>query len=97
MIACVLMRHFASAVERRARPELASQPLILARYQGDHERVYAASAEAGGVEPGMKLAQAQVICPEAQVVPVADQPPARWTGAARRSAPGLQRAARSRG
>ena len=68
MIACILVRYFAAAVELRERPALAGRPLLIARAHGRQERVYAASADASDVQPGMKLAEAQTLCPEAQIV-----------------------------
>ena len=71
MIACVLVRQFAVTVERRERPVLASKALILTRLHGNHERVYAASVDAEGVQVGMKLTQAQALCPAAECIPAA--------------------------
>lgn len=69
MIACILIRDFMAAAERRAQPELINTPLVFLHYRGKSERVYAASSETEGVEAGMRISQAQVICPDAVLLP----------------------------
>jgi nucleotidyltransferase/DNA polymerase involved in DNA repair len=69
MIACLVVREFMAVVERRVHPELAATPLVFLRFQGKRERVYAASADTHGVETGMRVSQAQAICPEALLLP----------------------------
>ncbi|MEW5961768.1 MAG: hypothetical protein AB1801_28955 [Chloroflexota bacterium] len=71
MIACVTIPYFASTVMRRLNTELRSPPLILGEPPRAPERVYAVSPEAAevGVKPGMALRQAQLLCPQGQVVP----------------------------
>lgn len=73
MIACVLIPHFAIAIERRARPALRDVPLVLGRTAGRSSKVYdsSAEAEACGVRPGMTLRQAEALCPNAHVLPAA--------------------------
>lgn len=71
-IAYVRVPYFAATVERRDRflsPELS---LILVREdRGRSLRVYACSSLAAeaGVEPDMRLRQAEALCPEARVLP----------------------------
>ena len=71
MIACVHVPHFAIEIERRDQPELREAPLIVTHRVRQVEYVFAPSAEAAqnGVQPGMPLRQAQVLCPEALFVP----------------------------
>ena len=59
--------HFAVALARRDRPELAERPLILL---GPQARVFDASAEAAtcGVVPGLTSHVAQVRCPGAHLM-----------------------------
>lgn len=73
MIACVLVPHFAAAVERREEPSLAAAPLIIGESPGDSGKVFAVSSEAArvGVEPGISLRQARVLCPQARFIPMA--------------------------
>jgi len=70
MIACVLIPHFAAAVERRDDPSLGTEPLII----GGSGKVLAISQDAArmGVQPGMRLRQAHALCPQARFIP-ADQ------------------------
>ena len=70
MIVCVRIPYFMAAVERRAHPEWVSTPLIFLRHSGKQERVYAVSSDAEGVTPGMRVNQAQAICPEGLLLPV---------------------------
>jgi nucleotidyltransferase/DNA polymerase involved in DNA repair len=75
VIGCVLVPYFAVAVERRDDPSLAGVPLIIVGLARDSSRVFAVSDEAAqvGVEPEMTLRQAQILCPQAHLIP-ADQP-----------------------
>jgi nucleotidyltransferase/DNA polymerase involved in DNA repair len=59
--------HFAAALARRDRPELAGQPLVLLDPEG---RVLGVSAEAaaGGVTAGMTARAAEIRCPEARLL-----------------------------
>src|SRR4051794_24453740 len=70
MILCVRIAHFMAVVEQRAHPEWYGTPLLFVRPSGKQERVYAVSAETDGVEVGMRLSQAQAICPEGLLLPV---------------------------
>jgi DNA polymerase-4 len=71
MIACVLVPHFAAAVERRDDPSLAAVPLVIGATMEDSGKVLAVSAEAArmGVHPGLSLRQARALCPHARFVP----------------------------
>lgn len=60
-IACVLIPSFAVAVERRANPALAAQPLVVA----DGSSVLDASPEASGVRARQPLRHAKATCPQA--------------------------------
>jgi len=68
MIACVLIPHFAAAVERREDPSLVRVPLVIGGPGGEPGEVHAVSGEAAqmGVRPGMLLSQAQALCPQAR-------------------------------
>jgi DNA polymerase-4 len=71
-IAYVRVPHFAAAIERRDRLMPPDLPLILVgEARGGHQRVYACSSGAAeaGVEPDMRLRQAEALCPEAQILP----------------------------
>ncbi len=80
MIGCVYLPHFAAAVERRDNPSLAGTPLVIVERAGGSARVLAACGEAAGlgVQPGMALRQARLVCPQARLIP-ADPPRYRTT------------------
>jgi DNA polymerase-4 len=65
VIGCLLIPCFAAAIERQADGSLATAPLILSQPPELSDRVFAASAEALrlGVRPGLRLRQAQTLCP----------------------------------
>ncbi|MEO8391700.1 MAG: hypothetical protein ABI700_01790 [Chloroflexota bacterium] len=69
MILCLRIPEFMTVVERRVHPEW-NTPLIFLRHVGKQERVYAASEDSEGVRPGMRLSQAQALCPEGLLLPV---------------------------
>jgi nucleotidyltransferase/DNA polymerase involved in DNA repair len=71
MIGCILVPYFAAAVERREDPSLAGESLVICELSGDSEKVFAVSGEAAqvGVEPGMTLRQAQILCSQACFIP----------------------------
>jgi nucleotidyltransferase/DNA polymerase involved in DNA repair len=73
VIACLVVPHFATAIERRKDPSLAGVPLVIGGLAWEPGKVYAVSGEAArvGVRPGMSLRQAQVVCPEAHFMPTA--------------------------
>ena len=70
MIACLLIRHFGATVERLHDPALRSEPLILAT-GGRVRRVIATSARpaAAGVKKRVTLRQAELLFPNATVLP----------------------------
>ncbi|MCB0209357.1 MAG: hypothetical protein KDJ52_08510 [Anaerolineae bacterium] len=67
MIGCVLIPYFAAAVERRSDAGLAVAPLIINQPSTVSDQVFSVSAEAArmGVTPGVRLRQAQALCPRA--------------------------------
>jgi DNA polymerase-4 len=71
MIGCILVPYFAAAVERRADPTLAGEFLVICELSGASEKVFAVSGKAAqvGVESGMTLRQAQILCPQARFIP----------------------------
>ena len=71
MMACVRIPHFAAAVERRENPALSTTPLIITESAQGPEQVFSVSEGAvrAGIEPGMSLRQAQVLCPQAHFTP----------------------------
>ena len=74
-IACLLIPHLAVQVERRRHPRLADKPVLLVTTQGSRVRVFDCSPGVN-VAPGMPLAQALSLCPEAHVLEA--DPPAYW-------------------
>lgn len=68
-IAYLVIPHLPVAVERRERPRLAEQPVVIAAAQrlAGATQVLDCSAEAmaEGVHPGMPIGQAERVCPEA--------------------------------
>ena len=73
MIACVLIPHFAAAVERRDAPSLGTAPRVSVR--SGKVRAASEGAVRVGIQPGMRLRQARALCPQARFIP-AD--PARY-------------------
>jgi DNA polymerase-4 len=67
MIAHVDLGSFFIAVERARKPELIGRPLVIGGRPGSGGVVAAASREARrtGIRPGMLLAQASILCPDA--------------------------------
>lgn len=72
-LAYLVVPHLPVAVERRARPHLASKPVIIAheRMAGAASTVLDCSTQAleAGVQPGMALSRAEHLCPEAAFLP----------------------------
>lgn len=72
-IAYLVTPHLPVAAERRARPHLAGQPVIIAgeRTAGAAATVLDCSTQAqeSGVQPGMALSRAEHLCPEAVFLP----------------------------
>ncbi len=71
MIACVTIPDFAVTLARRVDPTLATRPLLVGVPPETPERVYAVSSEVveAGIRPGMLLRQAQLLYPEAYIIP----------------------------
>jgi DNA polymerase IV len=71
VIACVLIPHFAAAVECQADPSLATVPLVIAGWPQSPDKVLATCQEAArlGVKPGLSLRQARALCPQARLIP----------------------------
>lgn len=68
MIACVLIPHFAAAIEARDHPRFLAQPVLVVRYSAKGRGKVAAcspTAELVGVEIGMPSVRAAALCPEA--------------------------------
>jgi DNA polymerase-4 len=72
MIISVFLADFAVIAARASDADLQEQPLILTHDTARRTLVFAASAKArvAGVTPGMGLARAQALCPEASIAPV---------------------------
>lgn len=72
-VAYLIIPHLPVAVERRERPRLAAGPLVIANapHGGTTAQVMDCSDEAldEGVRPGMRLGQAERLCPEALFLP----------------------------
>lgn len=70
-VAYLAIPHFSIAVERRERPRLAGQPLVIAGARQATTQVLDCSPEAlaEGVRPGMPVGQAERLCPEAIFLP----------------------------
>jgi len=73
-IGYVRIPQFPIAVARRDDPGLNEGPLVLVEEHAGQAWVYAACEQAStcGVQPGMKLAQVERLCPEARLVPAAE-------------------------
>jgi nucleotidyltransferase/DNA polymerase involved in DNA repair len=71
-VACVAVDHLAVEVERRARPELVGQVVIVGGLPHERKAVYDVSAEGvrAGVRRGMPLRQAHQLCPDAAFIPM---------------------------
>lgn len=70
-VAYLAIPHFCIAIERRERPQLAGQPVVIAGARQAAAEVLDCSPEAlaEGVRPGMPLGQAERLCPEAIFLP----------------------------
>jgi DNA polymerase-4 len=71
IVACLLVRHLPVHVELCADPALARQPLVVGGRPWDPGAVLdcCPRAVAAGVRPGMRLAQAETLCPTARFIP----------------------------
>ncbi len=74
-IICLLAPHLPVQVERQADPELAQRPLVVGGRPWDAGAVLDCCPQAGaaGVGPGMRLAQAEQLCPAARFVPAREE------------------------
>ncbi len=70
-VACLLALHLPVQVERQHNPSLAECPLVVGGRPWDAGAVLDCCpwAEAAGVSPGMRLSQAETLCPTARFVP----------------------------
>jgi len=73
-IACVIVPHFAVAVERTENDSLRGKPIVVGGMPYEEGKVYDLSEEAAmsGVEKGIPLRQAEELCPEAIFLPLAE-------------------------
>jgi len=73
-IACIIIPHFAVAVDRREDDSLIGKPVVVGGMPYEKGRVYDLSEEAAmsGVEKGIPLRQAEELCPEAIFLPLAE-------------------------
>lgn len=69
MITSILVPYFETAVERRADPSLAGQPLILSIPAAGKVGAVSPEAAGQGLTPGMSLNQAQRCCPQVRLIP----------------------------
>lgn len=74
-VACILARHLAIQVEWQDDASLVERPLIVGGRPWDSGAVLdcCPKASAAGVEAGMRLAQAEALCPAAQFFPGREQ------------------------
>lgn len=70
-VACLLILRLPVQVEQRRDPVLADVPLVVGGRRWDAGAVLdcCARAAGAGVEPGMRLSQAEALCPHARFVP----------------------------
>jgi nucleotidyltransferase/DNA polymerase involved in DNA repair len=74
-VACLLIPHLPVQVERRHDPSLAPSPLVVGGRPWDDAAVLDCCPESAsaGVMPGMRLSQAEALCPSANFVPANDE------------------------
>lgn len=70
-VICLLIPHLPVQIERRRNPALADGPLVVGGRRWDEGAVLDSCPQTGatGVEPGMRLSQAEALCPDAHFVP----------------------------
>jgi len=70
-VICLLIPHLPVQVERRRNPTLSDASLVVGGRRWDDGAVLdcCPRAAASGVEPGMRLSQAEALCPDAYFVP----------------------------
>ena len=74
-VACLLAIHLPVQVERQHNPSLVDGPLVVGGRPWDPGAVLdcCSRAEAAGIEPGMRLPQAETLCPTARFVPAHEE------------------------
>jgi DNA polymerase-4 len=74
-VACLLVPHLAVQVERRHDPSLVDTPVVVGGRPWDEGAVLdcCPQAAAAGVHPGMRLSQAEKLCPAARFVPAQEE------------------------
>ena len=74
-VACLLAPHLPVQVERQHEPSLAHVPLVVGGRPWDLGAVLDCCplAEAAGVSPGLRLSQAEALCPAARFVPAREE------------------------
>ncbi len=74
-VACLLIPQLPVRVEWRRDPTLANAPLIVGGRRWDEGAVLdcCPQATSAGVEPGMRLTQAETLCPEARFLPADEE------------------------
>jgi len=74
-VVCLLIPHLPVQVEQRRNPVLGEVPLVIGGRRWDAGAVldYCTRAAASGVEPGMRLSQAETLCPDARFVPADEE------------------------
>jgi len=74
-VACLLAPHLPVQVERQHEPSLAHVPLVVGGRPWDPGAVLDCCplAEAAGVSPGLRLSQAEALCPAARFVPAREE------------------------
>lgn len=74
-VACLLILRLPVQVEKRRDPILAEAPLVIGGRRWDAGAVLdcCTRAAAVGVEPGMRLSQAETLCPDARFVPADEE------------------------
>lgn len=74
-VACLLIPRLPVQVEQRRDPVLAEAPLVVGGRRWDAGAVLDCCVQAGaaGVEPGMRLSQAEALCPDARFVPADEE------------------------
>jgi len=74
-VACLLIPHLPVHVERQRDPSLANTPLIVGGRRWDEGAVLDCCPQAvnAGVEPGIRLSQAEALCPDARFLPADEE------------------------
>lgn len=74
-VACLLAPHLPVQVERQQDPSLARGPVVVGGRPWDAGAVLdgCSQAEAAGIVPGMRLSQAEKLCPTARFIPAREE------------------------